>query len=325
MRIVAAVHDPPVWSLPAAEVQRIAAARPGDEVLDARTPEDRARLFPDADVLLATRMSEAEAALAPRVRWIQSTAVGVAELLPPSLVARDVVITNVRGVHAHLIAEHAIALVLALRRRLHVAVARQATRTWAQVELQHSRVPPLAQSRVVVVGLGAIGSRVAALAAGLGMRVTGVRRRTDQPAPPGVERVVGSDQLMDVLPTADAVVLAAPKTAETRTMIGAEELAAMQRSAVLVNVARGRLIDDAALVEALEQGTIAGAGLDAFVREPLPDDHPFWRLPNVLMTPHTAPFGADYWEAAVDFFLANLARFTRGEPLENVVDKHRGY
>ena len=325
MRIVAAVHDPPVWSLPAAEVQRIAAARPDDEVLDARTPEDRARLLPEADVLLAFRVSEAEAQLATRVRWIQSTAVGVAELLAPSLIERDVVITNVKGVHAHLIAEHAIALVLALRRRLHVAAARQATRTWAQVELQQSRVPPLAQSHLVVVGLGGIGSRVAALAAGLGMRVTGVRRRLWEPVPAGVERVVGIESLIDVLPTADAVVIAAPKTAETRTMIGAEELAAMQRSAVLVNVARGRLIDDAALVDALEQGRLAGAGLDAFTREPLPDDHPFWRLPNVLITPHTACFGGDYWQAAVDFFLANLDRFARGAPLENIVDKHRGY
>jgi len=324
MRIVTAVHDPPVWTLPASQVRRIAAALPGDDVIDARSPEERLKAFADADVIVTARITADEIAAARKVRWIQSTAVGV-DLLQAAFTARDVVITNVRGVHSPTIAEHAIALVLALRRRLHVAAARQATQTWAQTELQEARVPPLAESRLVVVGLGAIGSRVASLASGLGMRVTGVRRRAGEPVPAGVESVVGPEQLKDVLATADAVVLAAPKTAETRAMIGVDELAAMRASAVLVNVARGRLIDDDALVAALERGQIAGAGLDAFAREPLPAESPLWRLPNVLITPHTAPFGGDYWEAAVDFFLENMARFTRGEPLQNIVDKAGGY
>jgi phosphoglycerate dehydrogenase-like enzyme len=183
----------------------------------------------------------------------------------------------------------------------------------------------LRHSRLLVVGLGAIGSGVAALADALGMRVSGVRRHLDQPVPPGVQLVVGPERLREVLGDADAVVLAAPKTAETRAMFGPDEFAAMKSSAVLVNVARGRLIDDDALIAALERGQIAGAGLDAFAREPLPPDHPLWSQPNVLMTPHTAPFGADYWQAAIDFFLENFDRFRRGEPLMNVVDKTRGY
>lgn len=325
MRIVVAVHHPPVWTLPAAQVQRIAAALPDDEVLDARTPEERIRLFADADVLLAFSISPDEAAVAARLRWIQSSAVGVAELLVPSLQSRGVVITNVRGVHSHMIAEHAIALVLALRRYLHVAVTQQTTRNWAQVEMMQARVPALANSRLVVIGLGEIGSRVASLAAGLGMRVTGVRRQLDRPVPPGVERVVGPEQLHDALATADAIVLAAPRTFETKAMIGAAEFAVMRPHAVLINVARGRLIDDAAMVDALERGRIAGAGLDAFTREPLPDDSPLWRLPNVLITPHTAAFGADYWDGVVDLFLENVGRFRRGDPLVNVVDQARGY
>lgn len=324
MRIVAAVHDPPVWTIPAAQVQRIARALSDDEVIDARTPEERIAAFADADVILAARMSADEVKVARKVQWVQSTAVGV-EWLAPLLSATDVLVTNVRGVHSETIAEHAIALVLALRRRLHVAAARQAVRTWAQTELQEVRTPALAGSRLVVVGLGAIGSRVASLGRGLGMRVTGVRRRIDQPVPDGVEDMYGPDGLRAALARADAVVLAAPKTAQTRAMIGAEELASMRPSAVLVNVARGRLIDDAALVQALERGAIAGAGLDAFAREPLPDGDPLWRLPNVLLTPHTAPFGGDYWEQAVDFFLQNMTRFRRGEPLQNVVDRAGGY
>ncbi len=324
MRVVTAVHDPPVWTLPPSQVRRIAAALPDDEVIDARSADERLQAFADADVIVAAKMSADEVAAARKVRWIQSTAVGV-DLLKAAFAHPDVVITNVRGVHSATIAEHAIALVLALRRRLHVAASRQATQTWAQTELQDVRVLPLSESRLVVVGLGAIGARVAALASGLGMHVTGVRRRTAEPAPAGVETVVGPENLKDVLAAADAVVLAAPKTAETRAMIGEGELAAMKPSAVLVNVARGRLIDDEALVSALERGQIAGAGLDAFAREPLPETDPLWRLPNVLITPHTAPFGGDYFEAAVDFFLENMARFKRGEPLLNVIDKAGGY
>lgn len=324
MKIVTAQHDPPVWTLPAAQVRRIAQALPDDEVVDARSPEERLAAFAEADVIISARMSGDEVAVAKKLKWVQSTAVGV-EWLKPLLDSSDVMITNVRGVHSDTIAEHAIALVLALRRRLHVAAARQATRTWSQTELQEVRNPPLSESRVVVVGLGAIGSRVAILARGLGMRVTGVRRRPDQPVPEGVDHVTGPEGLKAALASADAVVLAAPKTPETRVMIGAEELAAMRPSAVLVNVARGRLLDDAALVDALERGVIAGAGLDAFTREPLPDADPLWRLPNVLITPHTAPFGGDYWEAAIDFFLQNMARFRRGEPLLNVIDRAGGY
>ena len=136
MRIVTAVHEPPVWTLPAAQVQRIATALPDDEVIDARTREERARAFPDADVIVSWRITPEESRSLRRLKWIQSTAVGVSELLVPDLVASDVVVTNVRGVHSEAIAEHAIALVLALRRQLHVAAARQAARNWAQVELQ---------------------------------------------------------------------------------------------------------------------------------------------------------------------------------------------
>jgi phosphoglycerate dehydrogenase-like enzyme len=325
VRIVTAVYDSPVWSLPEGCVRRIAEALPTDEVVDARTAEDRLRAFADADVLLTSRISSAEFAVARRVRWIQSTAVGVAELMAPEVVTSDVLVTNVRGVHRDQIAEHAIALMLALRRQLHVAMVRQASRTWAQLEIQEHRTRPLRDSQMLVVGLGAIGARVAELAAGLGMRVRAVRRHPAAPAPACVTAVAGPDALRTELVQADVVILAAPKTAETRVMIGAEELAAMKPGALLINVARGRLVDDEALVAALERGHLGGAGLDTFVREPLAPDHPFWRLPNVIVTPHVAPFGGDYWQAAIDLFLENVARFRRGEALVNVVDKTRGY
>jgi len=325
MRIVVAVHDPPVWSIPERDVRRLAEALPGDVVVDARTPEDRLREFADADVILTTRLTPAEFRQASRVRWIQSSAVGVGGLLIDEVVESAVDVTNARGLHADRIAEHAVALVLALRRRLHVAAARQHARRWAQLELMEARVPSLAESTMLVVGLGSIGGRVAALGASLGMRVIGVRRQPQLPLPPGVSQVVGPDKLRDVLGLADVVVLAAPRTVEARALLGRDELAAMRPSAVLINVARGRLINESALVVALGAGRLAGAGLDAFEHEPLPSDHPLWSLPNVLITPHTAAFGGDYWAPVIDLFLENLARFRRGEPLVNTVDKNRGY
>lgn len=325
MRIVIAVNDPPIWVLPAAEVGRIRSSLPAEEVVEAPTADERRQLFPTADVLLTTWVSEEEAELFGRLRWIHSTAVGVGGLLRRGVVSRQVTITNSRGVHAEPIAEHALALALSLRRRLHVARARQLEGVWAQEELYGQRAVGLAGSCLLVVGLGAIGSRVAAMARGLGMRVIGVRARTDLPAPAAVDDVYPPQRLTAALSLADVVVLAAPHTRGTRAMIGRAELSAMRPSAVLVNVARGALVDEGALVEALEAGGIAGAGLDAFSREPLPAESPLWRLPNVLITPHTASFQGDYWPPAVDLFLDNMRRFARGEPLVNIVDPGRGY
>jgi len=325
MRIAVAIHDPPVWTIPPSDVARLARAVPDDDVVDARAPEDRTAAFATADVLFATRISADEFALARRVRWMHSSSVGVGGLLPAAVVASPVVVTNARGVHSDAIAEHAIALVLALRRQLHTAAARQAAGEWAQAELSQAVTAPLSRTRVLVVGLGTIGTRVARLAAGLGMQVAGVRRRVSEPAPPGVTEVYGPGQLLDGLRGADVVVLAVPRTDETRALLGRAEFAAMKRSALLVNVARGRLIDDTALVEALESGRIAGAGLDAFQLEPLPADHPLWRTPRTIVTPHTASFSGDYWAPVVDLFLENLSRFKRGEPLLNIVDKTLGY
>ncbi len=325
MRIVLAVHDPPIWTLPANEVARIRVSLPDADVIDARSAADRRLAFPTADVVLTTWMTEDEAALLDRTRWIHSTAVGIGGLLRRGIVSRGITVTNSRGVQAESIAEHALALALALRRGLHVARDRQRDGAWAQEELLARAVHPLSSSCLLVVGLGAIGSRVAALASGLGLRVIGVRGRPHLPAPAGVETVIPLDRFDDALSQADVVVLAAPHTAGTRALIGAPEFEAMRTEAVLVNVARGALVDERALVDALEAGRIAGAGLDAFSREPLAADSPLWRLPNVLVTPHSASFQGDYWGPAVDLFLDNMWRFGRGEPLVNVVDLALGY
>jgi phosphoglycerate dehydrogenase-like enzyme len=270
-------------------------------------------------------MTSEEFARAGRVRWIHTSAVGVGGLLRPEVVASPVVVTNARGLHADAIAEHAIALLLALRRGLHVAARRQATADWAQVESSTRVVRPLSETTLLVVGLGAIGARVARLGAGLGMTVTGVRRDVSAPPPEGVTHVVPAEALGDALPGADAVVLAVPRAGSAGPLLGVAEIARMRRSAMIVNVARGTLVDETALADALRSGRIAGAGIDAFPREPLPADSPWWGLPNLIVTPHAAALDGDYWTPVVDLFLDNMGRFRRGEPLRNVVDKTRGY
>lgn len=325
MRVVLSIHDPPIWSLPAAEVARIQAALPDVEVVDARTAPARRRALPEADALLATRLSASEFALARKLRWVHTTAVGVGGLLSPALVRSRVQVTNSRGVHSEAIAEHAIALALALRRSLPLAAVRQQDRRWAQEELYGREVAPLSRSQLLVVGLGAIGSRVAAMGWSLGMRVMGIRRRATAGAPRGVSEVLPPRRLHAALERADIVVLAAPSTSDTKTLIGAPELARMRRHAILVNVSRGSLVDERALLRTLRQGRIGGAGLDAFQREPLRRSSPLWRAPNLLITPHSASFDGDYWGPAIDLFLDNVDRFRSGEPLHNVVDKRRRY
>jgi D-2-hydroxyacid dehydrogenase (NADP+) len=325
MKIVVSIHDLPVWSIPETEIDRLIAALPDDQIVSAREAEARHQAFPGADVLFATKIRAEEFVAAPSVRWMHSSAVGVGPLLPAAVVESGVLVTNSKGVHSEAIAEHALALLLALRRGLHTARDRQREAIWAQEELQARRVPVAEATEVLVVGLGSIGLRVAQMCAGLGMRVTGVRRDSVRPVPACVTRVWPPDGLRAALATADGVILAAPQTDDTRALLGPTEFAAMKPSAVLVNIARGRLVDDAALLSALSAGQIAGAGLDAFRQEPLPPDSPFWRLPNVLISPHTASFAGDYWAPVVDLFLENLRRFKAGAPLLNLVDKRLGY
>jgi phosphoglycerate dehydrogenase-like enzyme len=221
------------------------------------------------------------------------------------------------------VAEHALLLMLAASRRLPLALRAQDRRQWISSEL--AGLPSLRGRSLLVAGLGAVGREVARMAAALGLRVVGTRREAGGPLPDGVAEVHGPASLPALLPAADFVVLAAPLTAETRGMIGAAELALMKPSAWLVNVARGKLVDEAALAGALERRTIAGAALDVFEHEPLAPDSPLWSMPNAIVTPHVAGFREDYWEAATALFADNLRRYLSGEGLANIVDKRAGY
>jgi phosphoglycerate dehydrogenase-like enzyme len=247
-------------------------------------------------------------------------------MLFPEMVGSAVVMTNSRGNSSTTIAEHVIAVTLVLLRDLRLAWRRQTEKVWAQNEFDAgATIRTLRGARVLIVGLGAIGGETARLVAAFGTYVIGIRRRANGPAPPGVEAVVGPERLLDELALADVVVLSAPQTAETFHLLGERELARMKDDAVLVNVSRGKLIDERALLHALETGRLRGAALDVFEHEPLDPASPLWERRDVLITPHVSGFHAGHWPRATRLFADNLRRFAAGQPLANVVDKEAGY
>jgi phosphoglycerate dehydrogenase-like enzyme len=255
----------------------------------------------------------------PTIRWVHAVSAGVDVVLSPEVLERDVIVTRTRGLHDRTVSEFAMALVLLAAKRLREALAAQQRREW--IELAPAQ---LAGATLTVVGYGEIGRAVARRARAFEMRVLGVRKH---PRPDDVaDEVVGVDRLADVLARSDYVVLCAPLTSETRHLIGPAELRAMPAHAVLVNVGRGELVDEAALEAALRNGHPRLALLDTFSVEPLPPGHPLWSNPRVVVTPHAAGVRMSHLHStALDQFLDNLQRYLRGQPLLNVVDKRLGY
>lgn len=315
-----------MWCIPAGHVEALRATFPADTILHATDDAQARALIPEADIAFAASITPDQLRAARRLQWVHCPAAGVGHLLYPEMVASAVTLTNGRGTSADTIAEHVLAVVLALFRRLTTAHARQAQHVWAQDEIAS---PPgnrtIAGSRVLIVGLGSIGRATAARMHALGAAVTGVRRQPDAARIASVDAVHPPEALHQLLPDADIVVLAAPQTMATRELIGKAEIARMKREAVLVNISRGALVDEDALVSALTAGALAGAALDVFRDEPLAPDHPIWDVPNLLITPHVSGFRHDHWDAALALFVQNRRRYAAGEPLLNVVDKREGY
>ncbi len=324
--LIGVISPAAIWVIPQHFVDRLRRDFPQHNVLEAWDRDAIRRLLPEADIAFTPFVDRDVFPSATRLRWVQSPAVGVGSLMFPDLLASDVVITSARGIRARAIAEHVLGVIIALARHLPVAIRAQAARYWAQEELEGpAAVRTLQGMRMGIIGLGAIGGEVARIAAPFGFVVSAIRRRVDQPRPEGIEEVWPPDRLLDLLAASDVVVVAAPHTPETKRLIGRSEIAAMKHGAFLINVARGKLIDDAALVEALEDGRVGGAALDVFTTEPLDRESPYWDMPNVIVTPHTSGAMQDYWTPLVDLFAENLRRFESGRPLLNVVDKALGY
>ncbi len=262
-------------------------------------------------------------ARAPHLHWFQQWGAGTDWLMRfPEIARQDFILTNASGVHAIPITEHILAFMLAFARRLPESIRAQEKHQW---DREHVRPAfELAGKTMLLVGVGAIGSRTAQSAAALGMHVIGVRSDPSQEVA-GVERMLAPDELESVLSEADFVVLTIPLTPATKKMFDASTFEKMKNSAYLINIGRGGTVDEAALIHALQTGQIAGAGLDVFATEPLPEDSPLWDLDNVIITAHYSGETPYYDARALDIFLDNLERYTQGQPLENVVDKERGY
>jgi phosphoglycerate dehydrogenase-like enzyme len=260
------------------------------------------------------------------LRWIHTATAGVTSLLYPELVAADLVLTNSAGVHAPAMAETVLAMMLHFARGLDFAVRAQAAARWDSQPFEErvGAVTELDGATLGVVGLGGIGLEVAKRARPLGLKLIAIRR-SNRPGPTGVELLTGFDALDRLLARADYVLIAVPDTPGTRGLIGAAAIARLKPAAVLINVARGEVLDEAALAEALEGGRLRGAALDVFRSEPLPADSPLWRLPNVLITPHVSGTTTRFWEREVKLIRDNVARYLAGRALRNVVDKRLGY
>jgi D-2-hydroxyacid dehydrogenase (NADP+) len=294
--------------------ERFALRDSGISHVEVRDASGLARQLPEADVLVVSGLWKNElAGIANKLKFIQSISAGTDQYDKVLLRERGIRLASAAGVNAEAVAEHAMALVLALCRRLPEARDHQQAKRWrGMISEIGAREDQLTGKTLLIVGMGRIGGRLARLAKAFDMRVVATKRDPTTGAA-GADAIHGHDRLHDLLGQADVVVLACPLTPETENLIDAAALAAMKPTAHLINVARGRVIDEPALIEALQQGRIAAVGLDVTREEPLPAASPLWSMPQVLITPHSAGETQRYEDAVIDILLDNLARLRRGE------------
>ncbi len=257
----------------------------------------------------------------PCLKWVQVSIAGVDWLLDePDIANSDVAITNASGVHAIPVSEHVLAVMLSFSRNINVHFRDQMNRRWQRLPAYRE----LSGSTIGIIGIGKIGEKIAERAKSLGMKVLGLRRNPGRSSS-FVDRMFGPNQLLEMLPACDWVIISAAATNETGGMIGASEFNVMKKTAYIINIARGALIQEDELVKALREERIAGAGLDVFEKEPIEEASPFWELPNVIITPHVAAVTPYYVDRLVDIFCDNLKRYFSGKPLINLVDRKLGY
>jgi phosphoglycerate dehydrogenase-like enzyme len=314
---------PPGWTIHMVEAATSSDGdgppRPSGEVLEAAG---------GAEVYFGFGIPRALLVAGPSLRWVHSAAAGVGTALYPEMLASDVAFTNSAGVHAIPMAEYVVAGVLHFLRGLDYAVDQQRRTEWNKTPFVRldSVLREMDTVRALIVGTGGIGQAVGERLTALGARCTGIRRRPELGPPPGFERVVSLDALDAELPRHDVIVLAAPLTPNTAGLLDGKRLDLLPRSAIVVNVARGALLDEEALVVRLRDGRLRGAVLDVFREEPLATFSPLWQLRQVLLTPHVSPVSPGrFWPRQLDLFLDNWRRYVSGKPLKNLVDKQAGY
>jgi phosphoglycerate dehydrogenase-like enzyme len=324
--LITLYHRFELWNAPDWLAERIRTDFPKLQVVQLPNYERVTEEITDAEIYFGWSLRAEQLTTAKKLRWIHSTAAAVHQLMIPELRDSNILVTNARDIHGTVVAEHAIALVFALAKRLPSAMRFQQQHTWAQTQLWHESPPPreLAGATLLVLGLGSIGQGIARSAKALGMHVIAVREHPEKGSGE-TQEVHAITELDELLPRADYVVIAAPLTEVTRNLFNAARLAKMPRDAYLINVARGPIVDEAALTRALQSKQIAGAALDVFSAEPLAAESPFWNLENLLITPHSASLSEKMWQRHYVLISENLKRYLSGKPLLNVVDKNKGY
>lgn len=282
--------------------------------------------IPDTDIFIGSSLRPDQFRIAQELKWVHSTAAGVSQLMYPELRESGIVLTNPSGIFSPPMAEHTIGLMVALARNFPDSVRFQERAQWGQQQISGALGPltELNGQLLLIVGYGSIGRELARRARAFDMRVWGVNRSGEGDGA-HVEKIVPVAQLDSVLPEADYVVIAAPETHETQHLIGAAQIARMKRGARLINVGRGSLVDEAALICALETGALRGAALDVTATEPLPADSPLWKTRNLFITPHTSGVSDRLWQKETALLMDLLERWFDGRELFNVVDFSRGY
>ena len=291
-----------------------------------QNPEQRLAELADTDVLYAVRFGTADFTAAKQLKWLHLTSAGATHVLFPEIIESDIIVTNSRGLYGIPIAEHVLGVMIMFARRFHEAYPFQREGKWARQEML-SRFPLISElhSRTVgIIGLGSIGLAVAERCKALGMRVVANKRRGGD-KPSCVDELFGPDDLPQLLHQSDYVVIAAPLTQETKGLIGEPELRLMKPTAFIINVGRGAIIQETALIHALKEDRIGGAGLDVTDPEPPEPDSELFHLPNVILTPHYSGIRSNYWEHSVALFRPILGQYLRAKPMDNVVDKRGGY
>ena len=310
---------------PAAHLKSLTNLPDGVRLLVTDNAEELKARAPEADAIVyahgRSELLSGTLPLATRARWIHSLWTGVEGILSPEMLAHPGTLTNGRGVFRWPLADWAVGVMLFFSFELRRVLQQQEQVIWKPF------VSSTLEGRTLgIVGYGAIGSAVAERARPFGMKIAALRRRPELfQSDPLVDLSFGPAQLKELIAASDYLLVVTPLTPETRGLIGEAEIAAMKPGAVLMNIGRGPVVDEAALIRALETGSIRGAALDVFDTEPLPSDHPFWRMRNVLLSPHTADRVEGFLIPAYDCFLENLNRFMKDSPLLNIVDKRAGY
>lgn len=282
--------------------------------------ENAAEYVADTDVIVTMGITDIRQLYlkAPKLKWVHALTAGVEKLIFPEMQASDVILTNSRGIHGIPVSEHVFSLMLAFTRCLNLLIRQQMERKWKRVMPDE-----IHEKTIGIVGLGSIGREIAKRAKGLGMQVLATRRKISQEI--FVDKMYSPDRLIEMLSLCDFVVIALPLTEDTKEMLRLEHFAAMKPSAYLINIARGGVIRQDDLVQALQEGLIKGAGLDVFETEPLSEESPLWDMPNVIISPHVAASSPYYLDRAIKSFADNLARFANGGEMFNIIDKQKGY